>query len=255
MRPYFVFVCVVVLASLALAQSPAKPSDAPGKIAESPLPSGVSVDPKLKDMFEAKIKAEWEALKNKDKKGYAELLDDDYQGVEVDGKGERNKTQAINELTLQENSFNYTLWGYKLIPLGPDAVLVIYESTLQFPPTAQMRYSRCTDQRSMGAARRAMERVALSGNTRQIALNVDGIHCNRCYNWPSQIAVGIRLRRKGGTLMSKLIFALLLSSSFLLAQDNSSEQEFELNGITLQGCVSRSSGDYVLMKQDPGVNL
>ncbi|HEY4841459.1 MAG TPA: nuclear transport factor 2 family protein [Terriglobales bacterium] len=141
MRPYSVFVCVVVLASLALAQSPAKPSDAPGKIAESPLPSGVSVDPKLKDMFEAKIKAEWEALKNKDKKGYAELLADDYQGIEVDGRGERNKIQSVDDLT-EENISNYTLWGYKLIPLGPDAALVIYESTIQFPPTAQIRYSR-----------------------------------------------------------------------------------------------------------------
>jgi len=92
-------------------------------------------------MFESKIKVEWEALKNKDKKAYAELLADDYQGVEVDGRGERNKIQAVNELT-GENVFNYTLWGYKLIPLGADAALVIYESTIQFPPTAQIRYSR-----------------------------------------------------------------------------------------------------------------
>jgi len=141
MRPYFVFVCVVVLASLALAQSPAKPSDAPGKIAESTLKSGVSVDPKLKDLFEAKIKAEWEAIKNKDKKSYAELLDDDYRGVEVDGRGERNKTQSVNDLATQ-TGFNYTLFGYNLTPLPPDAALVIYENTFQFPATAQIRYSR-----------------------------------------------------------------------------------------------------------------
>ncbi|MGA7631329.1 MAG: nuclear transport factor 2 family protein [Terriglobales bacterium] len=141
MRAYFVVVCVVTLASLALAQSSAKPSAVPGKIAESPLPSGVPVDPKLKDMFEAKIKAEWEALKSKDKKGYAELLADDYQGVAVDGKGEQNKIQSVNDLP-EENISNYTLWGYKLIPLGPDGALVIYESTIQFPPTAQIRYSR-----------------------------------------------------------------------------------------------------------------
>jgi hypothetical protein len=48
--------------------------------------------------------------------------------------------------------------------------------------------------------------------------------------------------------MSKLIFALLLSSSFLLAQDNNPKGQ-----VTLQGCVSRSSGDYVLMKQNPDV--
>jgi hypothetical protein len=150
MRGCFVSAWMVGLTSLfliqpLLAQPPTAPSDAPSaapsKIAPSPLPSGISVDPKMKDMFEAKIKAEWEALKSKDKKSYAELLDDDYQGVEVDGKGERNKTQAINELA-EQNSFNYTLWGYKLIPLGADAALAIYESTLQFPPTAQIRYSR-----------------------------------------------------------------------------------------------------------------
>lgn len=98
-------------------------------------------DSALKELFEAKIKAEWEALKNKDKKSYGDLLADDYQGVEVDGRGERNKLQAINELTNQ-NVFNYTLWGLKVTPLGADATFVIYEVTMQFPPTAQIRYSR-----------------------------------------------------------------------------------------------------------------
>ena len=92
-------------------------------------------------MFEAKIKVEWEALKNKDKKAYAELLADDYQGVEVDGKGERNKIQAVSELA-DTNVFNYTLWGFKLIPLGPDAAFVIYESTMQFPPRVGQYGSR-----------------------------------------------------------------------------------------------------------------
>ncbi|MGA2353417.1 MAG: nuclear transport factor 2 family protein [Terriglobales bacterium] len=140
MRSCFAFAYIVCLTVCALAQSPAAAPASP-KIPASPVPGNVSVDPKLKDMFEAKIKAEWEALKNEDKKSYAELLDDDYQGVEVDGKGERNKTQAINELA-QQNVANYTLWGYKLIPLGTDAALVVYESTIQFPPTAQIRYSR-----------------------------------------------------------------------------------------------------------------
>jgi len=92
-------------------------------------------------MFEANIKAEWEALKNKDKKAYAQLLADDYEGVEVDGKGERTKMQSVNELAA-ENVYNYTLWGFKVIPLNPNAALVIYESTMQFPPKAQIRYSR-----------------------------------------------------------------------------------------------------------------
>ena len=107
--------------------------------------SGNAAADALREMFETKIKAEWEAIKNKDKKAYGELLADDYQGVEVDGKGERTKLQAIDELTFQ-NVANYTLWGFKMIPLGPesapDGALVIYESTMQFPPKSQVRFSR-----------------------------------------------------------------------------------------------------------------
>jgi len=95
----------------------------------------------LRDFFQAKIKAEWEALKNKDKNAYGVLLADDYQGVEVDGRGERNKMQAINEV-VEGNVHDYTLWGFKLIPLGPDAAYLIYESTIQFPPRSSLRYSR-----------------------------------------------------------------------------------------------------------------
>jgi hypothetical protein len=128
------FACVVWLTCLVCAQQPA----APAKTGESKQPG---TDSALKDMFEAKIKAEWEAIKNKDKKTYGELLADDYQGVEVDGKGERNKLQALNELA-ETNVFNYTLWGLKLIPASPEGTLVIYEVTMQFPPKAQVRYSR-----------------------------------------------------------------------------------------------------------------
>jgi hypothetical protein len=100
-----------------------------------------TTDLALKDLFEAKIKAEWEALKNRDKKTYGELLADEFQGVEVDGQGERNKLQAIAELANQ-NVFNYTLWGLKVTSLGPDATFVVYESTMQFPPSAQIRLLR-----------------------------------------------------------------------------------------------------------------
>jgi hypothetical protein len=135
MRVSFVFACLACLAFPAHAQQPTKPPKSP------PSGQAASLSSDLKDMFEAKIKVEWEALKNKDKKAYAELLADDYQGVEVDGKGERTKIQVLNELA-GENVYNYTLWGFKLIPLGPDAALVIYEVTMEFPPRAQVRYSR-----------------------------------------------------------------------------------------------------------------
>jgi Domain of unknown function (DUF4440) len=132
----FIYVCLVWLTSFALAQQLSTPPKPGGS-----QPGGASADGNLKDPFEAKIKTEWEALKNKDKKAYGALLADDYQGVEADGQGERNKLQAINEMG-ETNVFNYTLWGYKLIPLGPDAAFVIYEVTIQFPPKATVRYSR-----------------------------------------------------------------------------------------------------------------
>ncbi len=59
--------------------------------------------------------------------------------------------------------------------------------------------------------------------------------------------------------MRTLLFALLLSSSFLLAQDSTSDNPNQHNSkdskgqVTLQGCVSRSSGDYILMKQNPAI--
>lgn len=141
MRNCFVYACLAGLTSLALAQQPKAPAPPPAKAGDRGTASSVSPESKLKDLFDSKIKKEWDALKNKDKKAYGELLADDYQGVEVDGRGERNKLQAVNEL-VETNVFNYTLWGLKVIPAGPDATLVIYESTMQFPPKSVIRYSR-----------------------------------------------------------------------------------------------------------------
>ena len=137
MRTRLVFACLAGLSCVALAQQP----PAPAKSVEYAPSGAASADSGLKEMFETKIRGEWEALKNKDKNGYAELLADDYLGVEVDGKGERNKIQAVSELA-ETSVFTYTLWGFKLIPLGADAAFVIYESTTQFPPKSQIRLSR-----------------------------------------------------------------------------------------------------------------
>ena len=48
----------------------------------------------LTNLFDAKIKAEWEAIKNRDQKAYGELLTDDFIGVEADREGERYKWKA-----------------------------------------------------------------------------------------------------------------------------------------------------------------
>jgi len=59
--------------------------------------------------------------------------------------------------------------------------------------------------------------------------------------------------------MRKSLFVLLLSSSLLAAQDNNSSAAGDhksKNGkgeVTVQGCVGRFSGDYILSKQDPAV--
>jgi len=109
--------------------------------AEAGKSSDASAESTLKGVFESKVRAEWEALKKKDKRAYGELLADDYEGVEVDGTGERTKIQAINEVPAG-NVYNYTLWGFRVTPLGPEATLVIYEVTMQFPPQSVLRYSR-----------------------------------------------------------------------------------------------------------------
>jgi len=60
--------------------------------------------------------------------------------------------------------------------------------------------------------------------------------------------------------MRKMWFVLLLlSGSFLLARDSSSNTMSQDNSkeskgqVTVQGCVGRSSGDYILTKQNPGM--
>jgi len=146
MRKRFIIAFFTGLATMVAAQEAQPPQQPtmPTAFGQEKKSGNAAADA-LREMFEAKIKAEWEAIKNKDKKAYGELLADDYQGVEVDGKGERTKGQALRELEVQ-NVATYTLWGFNMIPLGPetarDAALVIYESTMQFPPKSQVRFSR-----------------------------------------------------------------------------------------------------------------
>ena len=132
---------VLIAMSFSAAPSGAQQPATKSKAAKAGNLEAPAAESTLKDFFQSKIKTEWDALKNKDKKAYGALLADDYQGVEVDGRGERTRIQAINEVA-DGNVYNYTLWGFKLIPLGPDAAFVIYEVTVQFPPRSVVRYSR-----------------------------------------------------------------------------------------------------------------
>jgi hypothetical protein len=141
MRGYFVLACLAALTSLPPAQQPTPQPAMPTPFGQGRRSGDIPAESMLKDMFEAKIKTEWEALKNRDKKAYGDLLADDYEGVEVDGKGERTKLQALNELP-EGNVANYTLWGLNVIPVGQEAALVTYEVTMQFPPKSATRLSR-----------------------------------------------------------------------------------------------------------------
>jgi hypothetical protein len=111
------------------------------RVEQSQPSRAASARPDLKSLLESRIHSEWEALKTKDKKTYGDLLADDFEGVETDGRGERNKIQAVNEVA-EENVFQYTLWGLKVTALGPDAAFVTYEVTMEFPPKSVVRYSR-----------------------------------------------------------------------------------------------------------------
>ena len=58
--------------------------------------------------------------------------------------------------------------------------------------------------------------------------------------------------------MRILCVALLLSGGLLLAQDNVAKADSAKDSkgqITVTGCVSRSNGDYILMKQDLSYQL
>ena len=135
MRPCLVLYFVVGLSGFAASQT------APVTLPTASSKPGDAAASAIKDLFEAKIKAEWEAVKNKDKKAYGAMLADDYQGVEVDGRGERNKIQSITDLDEQHFSL-YTLWGLKVISSSPDSAFIVYEVTIQYPPGAQIRFTR-----------------------------------------------------------------------------------------------------------------
>jgi hypothetical protein len=132
--------CVIVLIGALISLASAQEVTMPTKFGEE-RPTGNAAADAMRAMFESKIKTEWEAIKNKDKKAFGDLLAGDYQGVEADGRGERNKLQAVNEMS-DQNVASYTLWGMKVISLGPEAALVIYESTIQFPPKSVIHFSR-----------------------------------------------------------------------------------------------------------------
>lgn len=50
-----------------------------------------------------------------------------------------------------------------------------------------------------------------------------------------------------------VVITLFLAASLLAQDSNPPVKHHRKDEITVQGCISRSNGDYILMKQDPGI--
>ncbi|HLB88529.1 MAG TPA: DUF4440 domain-containing protein [Terriglobales bacterium] len=117
MRNYFVWACAAfMLGCFVFGQQ------SQGRTSQ---PTGSTAQADLTKLLDAKIKVEWQAIKNKDQKAYGELLTEDYVAVEADGGGERYKWKALSELQ-QSTVTDYTLSFLKVTTLCSDAAFVRY---------------------------------------------------------------------------------------------------------------------------------
>jgi hypothetical protein len=124
MRKQFAWVCATLLAGgFAFAQEPQ------GTEKPSAKPAGSQ---ELTNMLDGRIKAEWQAIKDKDQKALGDLLTEEYVGVEADAQGERYKWKALSELQ-QSNVADFTLSFLKVTPLCADVVFARYEVFIKFP--------------------------------------------------------------------------------------------------------------------------
>jgi|GraSoiStandDraft_48_1057284.scaffolds.fasta_scaffold89943_3 hypothetical protein len=78
-------------------------------------------------VIEAKVRAEWEDYKNKNKEGFAALLTDDFREVEEDGMGIKDKKSEVSEMD-QFNLASYTLGDFDVKAIAPGASLVTYKA-------------------------------------------------------------------------------------------------------------------------------
>jgi uncharacterized protein DUF4440 len=98
-------------------------------------------NPQLSALLEKQVRAAWEAFGKKDRDAYARFLTDDFQAVESDGDGERPRLRVLREVEHCMFS-SYLLQFFQVQPLGSDYAFVTYESTMQFPRTAALRFRR-----------------------------------------------------------------------------------------------------------------
>lgn len=131
------YACMIVLLShYSVAQQSTN-----SKQTDNSHPRGTASASALSALLESKVKTEWDAFKNRDKKSYSDLLADDFVAVEDDGEGTRTKSAATAEVDRSVVS-QYSLFALKVLPLASNAALVTYELTMQFPPKATVRLKR-----------------------------------------------------------------------------------------------------------------
>jgi hypothetical protein len=138
MRNYLAGACAVFLLALgAFGQEPA----ATKKPAAPKKSSSAASQSEVNDLLQANIRAMWAAFRDKKKQVYADFLWDDFQAVEEDGDGERNKLKILREVDLSVVS-DYSLQSFRLDPISPDAVLVTYENVIKFPRGSGSRFEK-----------------------------------------------------------------------------------------------------------------
>jgi len=140
MRNYFAGACAVLLmACAAFGQQPTAPKGPPPP--PTNLHSNTAAPADLSELLQANIRGMWAAFRDKKKHAYAEYLWDDYEAVEEDAQGERNKLRVLREV--DDNNVNeYMLQAFQVDSLGPDAALVTYENFIKFPPKSVLRFEK-----------------------------------------------------------------------------------------------------------------
>jgi hypothetical protein len=100
-----------------------------------------TAEEKLTNLLDLKIKAEWQAIKDKDKTALGDLLTEDYVEVEADAQGERYKWKALSELE-RSSVTDFTLSFLKVTPLCADAAFARYEVFIKFPPNSAVKFEK-----------------------------------------------------------------------------------------------------------------
>lgn len=133
MRKHFAWACTAFM--LACSVFGQQPQGGNG------LPATSAAQADLTNLLDANIKAEWQAIKNKDQKAYGALLVEEFVAVEADGGGERYKWKTLSELQ-QSVVTDYTLSFLKVTALCPDAAFARYEVFIKFPPKSVVPFEK-----------------------------------------------------------------------------------------------------------------